>query len=182
MTRRSIIQALGRTSTSTSASTGTSTMMRLAVPARRNTTASASGRMASDAELGRHFYLNKVLEQWAAKPAIRMTLRQLIFFGKTLGMDREKILKSANYVRQELPVRIAHRIRDLQALPFVVMTNKHLEDVYNKYWAAFETLRRFPHIRSIDDNERFVALLKRLLEDQYVAPPPTHPDTVICGN
>ena len=39
--------------------------------------------------------------------------------------------QSANYVRQELPVRLAHRIRDLQALPFVVMTNKHLGEVYN---------------------------------------------------
>ncbi|PWN47333.1 hypothetical protein IE53DRAFT_390537 [Violaceomyces palustris] len=124
-----------------------------------------------DQDLGRHFYLNKALEQWASKPAIKMTLRQLVFFGKTLGKDPEKILKSANYVRQELPVRIAHRIRDLQALPFVVMTNKHLEDVYNKYWSAFETLRRFPHVRTMDDNERFCALLKRLLEDHLTIIP-----------
>lgn len=44
-------------------------------------------------DLGRHFYLNKVLEQYAAKPATRMTLRQLVFFGRTLGRDRDKILK-----------------------------------------------------------------------------------------
>lgn len=127
--------------------------------------------MDSEADLGRHFYLNKVLEQWAAKPATRMTLRQLIFFGRTLGRDREKILKSANYVRQELPVRIAHRIRDLQALPFVVMTNQHLEDVYQKYWSAFETFRRFPHIKSMDDNERFCNLLRRLLDDHLTIIP-----------
>ncbi|SPO23207.1 related to branched chain alpha-ketoacid dehydrogenase kinase [Ustilago trichophora] len=127
--------------------------------------------MDSEADLGRHFYLNKVLEQWAAKPATRMTLRQLIFFGRTLGRDREKILKSANYVRQELPVRIAHRIRDLQALPFVVMTNQHLEDVYQKYWSAFETFRRFPHIKTMDDNERFCNLLRRLLDDHLTIIP-----------
>ncbi|KAF6767128.1 Histidine kinase-like ATPase, ATP-binding domain protein [Kalmanozyma brasiliensis GHG001] len=127
--------------------------------------------MDSEADLGRHFYLNKVLEQWAAKPATRMTLRQLIFFGRTLGRDREKILKSANYVRQELPVRIAHRIRDLQALPFVVMTNTHLEDVYQKYWSAFETFRRFPHIKNMDDNERFVNLLRGLLDDHLTIIP-----------
>ncbi len=127
--------------------------------------------MDSEADLGRHFYLNKVLEQWAAKPATRMTLRQLIFFGRTLGRDREKILKSANYVRQELPVRIAHRIRDLQALPFVVMTNQHLEDVYQKYWSAFETFRRFPHIKSMDDNEKFCNLLRGLLDDHLTIIP-----------
>lgn len=127
--------------------------------------------MDSEADLGRHFYLNKVLEQWAAKPATRMTLRQLIFFGRTLGRDREKILKSGNYVRQELPVRIAHRIRDLQALPFVVMTNQHLEDVYQKYWSAFETFRRFPHIKTVDDNEKFCNLLRRLLDDHLTIIP-----------
>lgn len=127
--------------------------------------------MDSEADLGRHFYLNKVLEQWAAKPATRMTLRQLIFFGRTLGRDREKILKSANYVRQELPVRIAHRIRDLQALPFVVMTNQHLEEVYQKYWAAFETFRRFPHIKTMDDNERWCNLLRGLLDDHLTIIP-----------
>ncbi len=127
--------------------------------------------MDSEADLGRHFYLNKVLEQWAAKPATRMTLRQLIFFGRTLGRDREKILKSANYVRTELPVRIAHRIRDLQALPFVVMTNQHLEDVYQKYWSAFETFRRFPHIKTMDDNEKFCNLLRGLLDDHLTIIP-----------
>lgn len=89
-------------------------------------------------DLGRHFYLNKILEQYAAKPASRTTLRQLVFFGKRLGQDRDKILKSANYVRQELAVRIAHRIRDLQALPYSVMNHQSLENVYQKYWSAFE--------------------------------------------
>ncbi len=100
-----------------------------------------------------------------------MTLRQLVFFGRTLGKDRDKILKSANYVRQELPIRIAHRIRDLQALPYVVMTNKHLEDVYNKYWSAFEKLRRFPLVKNMEDNERFCHQLKGLLEDHLTIIP-----------
>lgn len=65
-------------------------------PCRRQSTSStASGKTsaATQMDLGRHFYLNKVLEQYAAKPATRMTLRQLVFFGRTLGRDRDKILK-----------------------------------------------------------------------------------------
>jgi pyruvate dehydrogenase kinase 2/3/4 len=38
--------------------------------------------------------------------------------------------QSANYVREELPVRIAHRIRDLQALPYVVVTQEWIAKVY----------------------------------------------------
>lgn len=159
----------------------------------------ASSVSSQSMDLGRHFYLNKVLEQYAAKPATRMTLRQLVFFGKTLGRDPEKILKvrrtscerilplapsltltrsplssqhqSANYVRQELAVRIAHRIRDLQALPFVVMTNKNLEAVYEKYWTAFETFRKIPTIRTMEDNEKFCTILKSLLDDHLTIIP-----------
>lgn len=39
-------------------------------------------------------------------------------------------MQSANYVRTELPVRIAHRLRDLQTLPYVVMTQEGLAKVY----------------------------------------------------
>jgi hypothetical protein len=39
-------------------------------------------------------------------------------------------LQSANYVRTELPVRIAHRLRDLQALPYVVVTQEGVAQVY----------------------------------------------------
>lgn len=39
-------------------------------------------------------------------------------------------MKSANYVRTELPVRIAHRLRDLQALPYVVVTQEGVAKVY----------------------------------------------------
>jgi pyruvate dehydrogenase kinase 2/3/4 len=39
-------------------------------------------------------------------------------------------LQSANYVRTELPVRIAHRLRDLQALPYIVVTQDGVAKVY----------------------------------------------------
>ena len=38
--------------------------------------------------------------------------------------------QSANYVRTELPVRIAHRLRDLQVLPYVVVTQEGVAKVY----------------------------------------------------
>ncbi|KAG6831603.1 hypothetical protein H0H92_009076 [Tricholoma furcatifolium] len=61
-----------------------------------------------------HFYQNKQLDLYASKQAKRLTLRQL----------------SANYVRTELPVRIAHRLRDLQGLPYVVVTQEGVAKTY----------------------------------------------------
>jgi hypothetical protein len=41
-------------------------------------------------------------------------------------------------VRTELPVRLAHRIRDLQNLPYIVGTHPSLAKVYGLYVDAFE--------------------------------------------
>ena len=46
--------------------------------------------------------------------------------------------KSANYVRTELPVRIAHRLRDMQTLPYVVVNQEGVASVYEAYWSAFD--------------------------------------------
>lgn len=76
-------------------------------------------------------------------------------------------LTSVLQVRQELPVRIAHRIRDLQNLPFVVGLNPNLERVYISYLDAFERIRKFPTITSLADNDRFCEVLKGLLESHW---------------
>ena len=82
------------------------------------------------------FYLNKHLEFYASRPARRLTLRQLLFFGRSI--DEAKVIKSGEFVRSELPVRLAHRIRDFQSLPFGVMREESMKKVYEIYCEAFE--------------------------------------------
>lgn len=110
----------------------------------------------------RHFYQNTVLLDWANKDPRPISLRQLAFFGRRLTSDR--IISSANFVRQELPVRLAHRIRDMQRLPFAVMSNKHLGSVYELYYIAFDQFRKTPVISDLKDNEKFCEKLNHLLQ------------------
>lgn len=72
-------------------------------------------------------------------------------------------MSSANYVRTELPTRIAHRIRDMQRLPYVVVTNPHISDVYELYYAAFDTFRRIKEIKTLEDNERLCKEIAQML-------------------
>lgn len=116
-----------------------------------------------------HFYRNNVVAQLSNKPAYPISLKQMVLFGQNINDD--KLLKSANFVRQELPVRIAHRIRDLQNLPFVVGLNPNLEGVYSSYLDAFERVRRFAPIRTIDDNDRFCEFLSTLLASHWATVP-----------
>ncbi|KAK7750642.1 putative protein kinase [Diatrype stigma] len=82
-------------------------------------------------------------------------------FGRSLTEAR--LISSANYVRTELPTRIAHRLRDMQRLPWVVVSNPHIHDVYELYYDAFDLFRRVREIRTLDDNDRFCAQLAQML-------------------
>lgn len=117
----------------------------------------------------RHFYQNRQLELYASKEAQRLTLRQLVFYGR--HMNEERLIKSANYVRTELPVRIAHRLRDLQALPYVVVTQEGVARVYELYWSAFEKFRRYPPITSLSENEKFCEFVGGLLNEHATVIP-----------
>ncbi|KAH8174110.1 mitochondrial branched-chain alpha-ketoacid dehydrogenase kinase domain-containing protein [Sarocladium implicatum] len=99
-----------------------------------------------------------VLDEWVAKEARPISLRQLMVFGRSL--TEQRLISSANYVRTELPTRLAHRIRDMQQLPYVVVTNSHINDVYNLYYDAFDTFRKLKEIKNLDDNDRLCEIIQ----------------------
>ncbi|KAK1760880.1 pyruvate dehydrogenase kinase [Echria macrotheca] len=103
-----------------------------------------------------------VLDEWAAKEARPISLRQLMVFGRTLTEAR--LISSANYVRTELPTRISHRIRDMQQLPYVVVTNPHINEVYDLYYSAFDTFRKVREIKNLQDNEQFCDTIRAMLK------------------
>jgi pyruvate dehydrogenase kinase 2/3/4 len=45
-----------------------------------------------------------------------------------------------------------------------VLSNPHLSHCYELYYKAFERFRRVPEIHTLDDNDRFCAILKEMLE------------------
>lgn len=111
----------------------------------------------------RHFYQNTVLLDWVKRDPRPVSLRQLAFFGRKL--TAEKLISSGNFVQQELPIRLAHRIREMQKLPFSVVSNPHLCKVYEMYYTAFNRFRKFPKIKTLEDNDRFCVVLSELLNE-----------------
>lgn len=109
------------------------------------------------------------LDEWAQRDARPISLRQLTFFGRTLTENR--LITSANYVRTELPTRLAHRLRDMQTLPYVVVTNPHLANVYELYYRAFEKFRKVPEVKTIEDNNRFCDVVRDMLKEHLTVIP-----------
>ncbi|KAJ2381180.1 [Pyruvate dehydrogenase (acetyl-transferring)] kinase 2, mitochondrial, partial [Coemansia sp. RSA 2603] len=132
--------------------------------AHARTVSAQSGR-----SLQQKFYENRILDRYTAQEPKKVTLRQLVLFGRQLTED--KLVASANYVRSELPVRLAHRISDFQFLPYIAGTNPHLKTVYDLYWRAFDEFRKFAPVRTLDDNRRFCDNVKKnLLDHSQVIP------------
>ncbi|MCJ1285876.1 hypothetical protein MMC26_005218 [Xylographa opegraphella] len=110
-----------------------------------------------------------ILDEYVTREARPISLRQLTFFGRTLTESR--LISSANYVRTELPTRLAHRLRDMQTLPYVVVTNAHISQVYELYYKAFETLRRVREIRTVEDNEKYCSTISGTLKEHLTVIP-----------
>ncbi len=68
-------------------------------------------------------------------------------------------------------VRIAHRLRDMQTLPYIVVTNPHFSHVYELYYRAFESFRRVPEIQTVEDNDQYCKIIKAALRDHLTVIP-----------
>lgn len=121
-----------------------------------------------------------VLDEWVQKEARPISLRQLTFFGRTLTESR--LISSANYVRKELPTRLSHRLRDLQKLPYVVVTNPHISHVYELYYKAFEKLRRVREIKTVEDNDRYCTVISETLREHLTVIPRLAMGVLECQN
>ena len=64
--------------------------------------------------------------------------------------DGSHILRSAQYLHKELPVRIAHRVLGFRQLPFIVGCNPTILSVHELYIRAFNILSQFPPITGYD--------------------------------
>lgn len=124
------------------------------------------------------FYMNKTLDNYISQSPTSLTLRQLIFYERHINTER--LLKSANYVRTELPIRIAHRIREFQKLPYILGTNPYIEGVYELYWQAFERIRKIPPIETRQENEVFCEILQESLDAHLVVIPQLAKGIVEC--
>lgn len=113
----------------------------------------------------RESFYDSTVAEYAAQPIERLSLQQMLEFGRDAWFDPSKVLKSARHCQRELPKRLARRLLDLQLLPFIVVANPHIQRVYHAYYHAFDTLRSTRPAASLRDNEALVALLRRLVDE-----------------
>ncbi|KAL5594373.1 hypothetical protein BROUX41_001308 [Berkeleyomyces rouxiae] len=71
-----------------------------------------------------------------------LSLADLIRHGRS-PLSEAALLASANFALALLPVRLAHRIQALRSLPFIVVSNPHINKIYRNYMHSYNTLLPF---------------------------------------
>ncbi|KAA0186990.1 hypothetical protein HAZT_HAZT003033 [Hyalella azteca] len=99
---------------------------------------------------------------------MRLTPATILYSGKS--KDGRHVLKSAQYLQRELPIRIAHRIKDFRNLPFIVGSNPVILGVHELYIRAFNILNSFRPILTDEDEQKYCMKLQELLEDHKASP------------
>jgi len=109
------------------------------------------------------FYNQSAIDVAAAKTSVRLIPTTMLYTGKSA--DGSHILRSAQYLHKELPVRIAHRIAGFRGLPFIVGCNPTILAVHELYIRAFHLLSEFPPVHNFEEEAGYSGLLRDLLQD-----------------
>ena len=89
-----------------------------------------------------------------------VTLKQLFDFG--LDSSIENLLRGARFLHKELPVRLAHRIRELDSLPFGLSGMPSVVVVKQMYVESFRDLVELPCPEAFRDEERFTETIENI--------------------
>jgi hypothetical protein len=79
--------------------------------------------------------------------------------------DNSHLLTSANYLRSEVPIRVAHMINSLRQLPFIVASNPSMLEIHERCIKAFHNFNNFQkEIKDINTEKEFNILVMEMLE------------------
>jgi len=98
--------------------------------------------------------------QSALKRQTGVTLKYMMDFG-AVPLERQLMI-SAQFLHKELPVRLAHRVVELENLPYGLSYMGQIRQVRDWYVDSFMELRKFPEIKSMEDESAFTELLRNI--------------------
>ncbi|KAK6362263.1 hypothetical protein TWF730_005959 [Orbilia blumenaviensis] len=115
---------------------------------------------------------DREVAQLATLPLHPLTLSDLVRFGKP-PLSPDLLLASASFTLRVLPIRIARRILSLRNLPYIVVSNPHISQIYNNYLHSLRLLLSFPKENfpnNLKEEARFNDVLSEIVD--------THTNTI----
>lgn len=103
-----------------------------------------------------------LLTEFASHPPMPLKLSTLLSFGRPL--TEEAVMESVSYVLTEVPRLFGLRVRNLEALPFIVGMNPFIARILTAHRRAFQLLATYPSVTSLDENAKFSRELEALVQ------------------
>ena len=97
------------------------------------------------------------LAQFKPRP---LTLKNIFDFG--LHSTDETLLTESRFLHQELPVRLAHRVKELETLPSGLSDMPSVFHVRRMYIDSIGDLTAFPRPETMEDDRRFTRTLEAI--------------------
>ncbi|PLB37827.1 alpha-ketoacid dehydrogenase kinase family protein [Aspergillus candidus] len=100
-----------------------------------------------------------------------LTLADLLKHGRP-PLSKDALLASANFTLSLLPARLASRIEALRNLPFIIVSNPHVSEIYNNYLHSLSTLLPYQkrQVTTLEEENQFAEVLADLVD--------THSNTI----
>ncbi|KAK9457651.1 mitochondrial branched-chain alpha-ketoacid dehydrogenase kinase-domain-containing protein [Dipodascopsis uninucleata] len=89
--------------------------------------------------------LAEKINHYSSFPATGVSLRQMVQFGQSPSAGT--LFRGAQFISEELPIRLAHRVKELNHLPDGLSEMPSIQKVRNWYAQSFEELTDFPQPR-----------------------------------
>ncbi|GAA5930484.1 hypothetical protein JCM21900_006736 [Sporobolomyces salmonicolor] len=109
--------------------------------------------------------LRRQIAHYATFPQTGVSLRQMVMFGQ--NPSQGTLLRASQFLAAELPIRLAHRVKELDELPHNLNRMPSIEKVKRWYAESFEELVSFPKAELSSDIED---ALRRASNDTHTLP------------
>ncbi|CAF0966771.1 unnamed protein product [Brachionus calyciflorus] len=110
-----------------------------------------------------YFYSDPEIDKATDKPVTRLSPMSMMYMG--VSDNNSHLLRSANYLRNELPIRLAHMIKELRNLPFIVACHPSILEIHER---CIKTFRQFDQydkeIKTLESEKGFNNLVFNMLE------------------
>ncbi|GBG31421.1 Pyruvate dehydrogenase acetyl-transferring kinase, mitochondrial [Hondaea fermentalgiana] len=105
------------------------------------------------------------LRKMARLKATPVSLENLFRFGKASYGDKTQRLRNAQFLHNELQIRIAQRVVELEQLPLGLPYTTPIKSVIGWYQDYFDRVAESPFPQSEEDEEDFSDMLRFILQD-----------------
>jgi len=100
------------------------------------------------------------IEDLARRPQTGVSLQDLLEFGTNI--TPQKLIHSARLLHTEMPIRYAHRVKDLEHLPHGLSDMPSVKMVRDWYVQSVDELLAFPRVKNYEDELAFRSLIESI--------------------